>query len=96
MGELGKWASDNNQFFKLEAGQSVEAEYKGFKVISNRFDPEKEQIRYTLAVNGVTKYWENGSTTIAQAFDGVPVGSMVSISKEATKDGKGKYFVSSV
>ena len=96
MGDLKKWADYNNQFFKLELNQEVEVEYKGFKVIPSRFDPEKETIRYTLLVDGVVKYWENSSVVIAEVFDSVSVGSKVKISKEPTKDGKGKYLVSAL
>jgi len=95
MNELNKWAKDNNQFFKLEAGQSVIAEYKGYKIVPNNFDPDKEQIRYTLLIDGIVKYWNNGSTVIAETFSNIGIGSKVRVTKEATKDGKGKYFVES-
>lgn len=91
--DLNKWAKDNNQFFKLDDGQYTIVTYKGFKVVPNNFDPDKEQIRYTLLVDGQTKYWNSSSTRIAEAFAKVKVGDMVKINKESTENGKGKYFV---
>ena len=92
--DLNKWAKDNNQFFKLEDGQSTIVTYKGFKKVPNSFDPDKEQIRYTLVVDGNVKYWNSGSTRIAESIAKFKVGDKIKVSKEATENGKGKYFVS--
>ena len=66
MGKLKDWADSNSQFITIEDGESLEIVYKGWKNVPNRFDTDKETIRYIFLVDGQEKYWENGSGRTAR------------------------------
>ena len=82
MGKLSDWAKDNSQFIILDDEESVEIVYKGFKFVSNRFDPEKETVRYIFLVEGAEKYWETPAGYVARFFDEVKEGEPVKIIKQ--------------
>ena len=82
MGALAKWADDNSQFITIEDGESIEIVYKGWKNVPNRFDTDKETIRYIFLIDGKEKYWENGSGRTARFFDEVKEGEPVKITRK--------------
>ena len=81
MGELQKIVQKRSPYLNLEAGQSVEALYKGYKLVPSQFDHEKEVFRFMLEIGGETKYWDTGSNRVALAFDECVEGDIVTISK---------------
>lgn len=87
MGKLNDWANENSQFIILADGESTELVYKGFKFVSNRFDTDKETVRYIFLVNGKEKFWENGAGYVAKFFDNLKDGESVKITRkgEGTK-----------
>lgn len=95
MGQLSDWANKNSPFLRLADGEEVDAVYVGFKPIPNRFDLEKEVIRYTLLVDGVEKTWENGSPKIAKFFDTLEGDENIHI-KRIGEGNKTKYEVTLV
>lgn len=92
--DLSKWADDNSMFFKLEVGESVVAVFKGYRIITNKFDPKKETVEYTLEINGEDKVWTNGSGSVAKTMSKLEVGANVAITKVSTPNGMGKYQIS--
>ena len=82
MGKLKDWADSNSQFITIEDGESLEIVYKGWKNVPNRFDTDKETIRYIFLVDGQEKYWENGSGRTARFFDEVKEGEPVKITRK--------------
>jgi len=89
MGELQKIVQKRSPYLKLEAGQSVEALYKGYKLVPSQFDPEKEVFRFMLEIGGETKYWDTGSNRVALVFDTCVEGDLVTITKNVIeKNGK--------
>lgn len=82
---------ETSEFLRIEEGEPIEAVFTGFKRVPDFYDPDKESVRYTfeVEVNGkkVQKTWETGSKYIALAFDKIPLGSTVKLSKfpEGTK-----------
>ena len=82
MGKLSDWAKENSQFIKLADKESIELVYKGFKIVPNKFDTEKESIRYIFLVEGKEKFWENGAGYIAEYFDNVKEGEVVKITRK--------------
>ena len=90
MGKLSDWAKENSQFIKLANGESIELVYKGFKIVPNKFDTDKETIRYIFLVNGKEKFWENGTRYAAEYFDNVKEGEVVKITRKG-EGNKTKY-----
>lgn len=83
----------------IEAGESIEAVYKGYKMIPSSFDPEKENFRFILEIDisgeSSTKYWDTGSNKIALVFDTLKEGDRVKITKTITgQDKNGKDMIS--
>ena len=87
MGTLNDWARSNSQFIRLNDKETLEVVFKEFKIVPNKFDTDKETVRYTFLVNGDEKYWENGTNNAATFFDNVKEGEVVSITRhgEGTK-----------
>jgi hypothetical protein len=92
MGQLANLASKMSTFLKVRPGETVTALYKGFRVIPNKFDPEKETIQYSLEVDGSKKFWETGSLSVAYFFDGVKEGEIVEI-KNVGDERKSKFLL---
>jgi hypothetical protein len=94
MGELADRAKQRSPFLKLEAGESLVAAYKGYKMVPSSYDPEKENYRFLLEVEIMgeksTKYWDTGSNKVAIVFDTVKVGELVKITKNIIKGKNGK------
>ena len=81
MGALADEVKKRSPYLILEAGESVEALYKGFKLVPSQYDPKKENFRFLLEINGETKYWDTSSSKVAMVFDGCEAGDIVTISK---------------
>jgi len=94
MGELRKHADAMSKFLKLEVGQEVEVIYRGFKLIPDSFNDDREVFQYKFEVEGKIKFLETGSTSLAYAMDAVEEGQVIKIGKEPNKSGTGKYFAS--
>src|SRR3990167_2963647 len=82
MGKLSDWAKENSQFIKLADKESIELVYKGFKIVPNKFDTDKESIRYIFLVEEKEKFWEKGAGYIAEYFDNVKEGEVVKITRK--------------
>lgn len=86
MGKLSDYAKNASKFLKLKDGESMEVVFKAFKIVPNKFDTEKETVKYIfLTDGGQEKEWENGAGYVADFFDGVKEGEPVRI----TRDGEG-------
>ena len=94
MGQLADIAKERSPFLKLEAGESVVAVYKGFKMVPSSYDPEKENFRFLIEmeINGQksVKYWDTGSNKVAVVFDQVQEGEKVKITKNIIVGKNGK------
>ena len=94
MGKLADIVKERSPYLKLENGESVEATYKGYKIVPSTFDPEKERFRFMIDVeiNGklMTKYWDTDSSAVAMAFDKCKSGDKVKITKTTQKASTGR------
>jgi len=89
MGELADIVKKRSPYLKLEPGESVEALFKGYKLVPSQYDPEKEVFRFLLEINGEVKYWDTSSNKVAMVFDGCVEGDLVNITKTVVeKNGK--------
>lgn len=79
MGDLSTWAKDNSPYIRLKAEESVTGIYKGWKVVADSFNPDKQKVQYIIEVDGKNKYFNSGSTKIALIFDGIAEGESVTI-----------------
>lgn len=93
MGDLGKWAKERSPFVILADDETIKAKYMGFKIVPNRFDPEKETVRYLLEVDGVQKPWENGQNAVARVMDALAKGTWVSITRTRESANKINYDI---
>lgn len=90
MGALADQARKMSPYLRVSPGEEVTAVYKGFKLIPNKFDPEKETIQYRLELDGSSKFWETGNPRVAMFFDTCLEGDIVSI-KNVGEDKKPRY-----
>jgi len=90
MGQLKKWSDKNSKFVKIEDGQTIEAVFEGYKIITSHFDSDREVIRYLLKIDDTVKPWETGASTVAVFFDTVQPGEKVRITRHGT--GKNTTF----
>lgn len=87
MGELKDWAVKQSPFITIDTDQSIMVKYLGFKMVPNRFDVDKETVRYLFELpDGEQKPWENGQLQVAKVFDEIAKGTMVKI----TRTGEGQ------
>ena len=95
MGDLKKFVKDNSKFLMLADGESFLGEYKGFKIMPNSYDPEKEIVCYKLTYeDGKDIYWKTASLKVANIISEIPVGGKIKIKRSGT-DTTTKYDVSS-
>jgi len=91
--DLKKWADKQTTYIILGDGEFVDAVFLKAEVIPNRFDADKEMIRYHLQLeDGDIKHFESGATGVARQFDKVEEGEKVKIKR----DGEGtqtKYAI---
>jgi hypothetical protein len=88
MGELSDWAKKQSPFITIDKDESILVKYMGFKMVPNRFDVDKETVRYLFELpDGEQKPWENGQLQVAKVFDEIEKGTWVKITRtgEATK-----------
>ena len=83
MGELTDWAKKQSPFVTISEGETVIVKYLGFKMVANRFDTDKETVRYLFELqDGTEKPWENGQVQVAKDFDDVKKNDWIKISRE--------------
>ena len=94
MGELSDLVKKRSPYLKLADGETVEAVYKGYKMVPSTYNPEDEVFRFMVEVTvdgeKSTKYWDTGSNAVAMAFDECKVGDMVKITKNVVLGKSGK------
>lgn len=81
MGQLSDLAKERTPYFTMELGETVRGIYKGFKMVPSTFDPEKDNFRFIIEVNGKNKFWDTSSNKIALVFDKIPEGSVIDVTK---------------
>lgn len=87
-----EWGRKNSRFLKLEDGENFIAKLKDMKPIPNRFDIEKEVIRYTFEFeDGTVKSWENGNAKVLEQMTEL-VGKKVQVLRNG-EGNKTKYEV---
>lgn len=91
----GDWAKISAKFISVEIGEEVEVIYRGFKIVPDKFNPEKECIQYTFETEWGNKLFESKSLTIARAIDTVKIGDKIKLRKEKFGD-KGRYVIEKV
>ena len=92
MGKLNEIAKKLSNYLKVLPDEEVQVVYDGFKELPNKFDPEQTTVQYSFMVDGLRKYWENGSPSIALFFDDKKAGDIISI-KNVGDAKKAKYQV---
>jgi hypothetical protein len=93
LGSLTDWAKERSPFVILADDETIKAKYKGFKIVPNRFDPEKETVRYLLEIDGAEKPWENGQNAVARVMDSLAKGTWVSITRTKESANKINYDI---
>jgi hypothetical protein len=88
-GELGRLARKQSKYFSIEIGEEAEAIFEDYKIIPSTYDPEKDMVQYKLTVEGITKFWLNGSGGVMRQFDSIPKGSKIKITRHALIDKDG-------
>lgn len=81
MGELKDMADKKGKWLKLNVGETIVAQYMGYKVVPSRFDPSEEAIQYHLKVDNIDKYWTTSSLSVMYQFDEVQIDDVVKISR---------------
>src|SRR3990172_12059365 len=82
MGTLKDWAVKQSPFIVIETNESIIVKYLGFKMVPNRFDVDKEVVRYLFQLqDGTQKPWENGQLQVARVFDEIEKETWVKISR---------------
>lgn len=67
-------------FVSISNEEPFIGKYLGFKTVPNRFDVEKQTVRYLFELpDGTQKPWENGQIPVANTFDAIEKGSWVKI-----------------
>ena len=88
MAELNDWAKKNSKILILDNGETVDAVYKGYKIMANSYDPDKELVVYKLELTQegeeVSKLLRTASGKAARFFDSFPVGGTVRITRRGT------------
>ena len=96
MKTLQQFIDENSNYVQLEDGDSVELLYKGFKVIPNKFDIDKETIEYSFAdVEDREKLWTNGSNKVAATMAKTEPGAIVKITR-AGEGNKTQYSIKTI
>ena len=100
MGELADKAKAMSKWLMLDMGESAMVKYIDWRSTPSNFDPDKETIRYEFEADGHKKWWTNGSSYVMLAFDEIPKGSMVKITRNPMTDdndniieGKSRYEI---
>ena len=92
MGKLKKWAQDNSEWLRIADGEKVVVKYLGYKIVPNRFDDDQETVRYVFDVDGIEKKFESRAFALAETFDGIKEGTVVSLTRKG-EGGNTKYEV---
>jgi hypothetical protein len=93
MSELKDWAKKVSQYVAITADEPFVGKFLGYKFVPNRFDVEKETVRYLFELpDGSQKPWENGQTKVATIFDGISKGTWVKITRTG-EAGNTKYEI---
>ena len=94
MGELADKVKARSPFLRLEAGESVVATYKGYKMIPSTYDPDNDIFRFILEIEvdgeKQQKYWDTGANKVAMVFDPLTRGDQVKITKNIDNAGTPK------
>lgn len=92
---LNDFVKDNSKFLRLANGESFEGVYRGYKITSNQFDPEKETVVYKLEyTDGKPAFFQTASVAVARVLGKFKGGETVKIVRhgEGTKT---KYEIKS-
>lgn len=90
MSDLKSFIETSSTFLHIADGEEVHCQYLGYKVVTSRFDPDVETVRYTFVVNGNEKTFESRSVTLAEAFDALAEGCFIILSRKG-EGNKTKY-----
>jgi hypothetical protein len=82
MGNLRDWAKKVSPFIAVTTEEPFVGKFMGYKMVPNRFDTEKETVRYLFELpDGTQKPWENGQAAVASTFDGIEKETWVKITR---------------
>lgn len=81
MNELENYAKTNSPYLMIKPGESVVGIYRGYKMVPNFRDPTKENPRYSLDIDGETKFFTSAASRVALFFAEIKEGEMVKITK---------------
>ena len=56
--------SQRSKFLKLRDGETVEITFLSAEVVANKFDKDKESVRYHVKLDGQDKLLESGSNSL--------------------------------
>jgi len=94
---LKEFVANNRKYLKLADGETIKAVYRGFKILTNRFDPEKEVVSYRFSLEGMDAdkvvNWECGRADVAEIMEKVKVGTALTISRTGSGTDDTKYNI---
>jgi hypothetical protein len=92
---LEQFIKDNQKFFKLDDGETFTGVYQGYKVATNRFDPEKETVAYIFKLpdSEHSIRWECGRIDVAKEMGKVQKGETVTISRKGSTQKDTEYSI---
>lgn len=95
MKNLSEYVRDNSKFLRLESGEVFEGTYVTYKIMGNKFDPEKETVVYKLRYDdGKDAYLQTASVAVAKAISKLKGGERLRIKREGAGT-QTKYIISS-
>jgi len=80
---LDQFLKDNAKFLKINDGESVDVEYKSFRVIADRFKPGEETVEWSLHFPAIDKAitWTNRSKSVVLEMKKFKPGEFIRISR---------------
>ena len=81
MGGLSDYVKRNSPSITLKDGESVEAIYRGHKIVPNRFNPDKETVAYNLETEFGVKKFSSSAFSLANLFDTIAEGTKIRLTR---------------
>ena len=92
---LNDYVRDNSKFLRLEDGEFFEGVYVAYKVVTSKFDPDKETVVYKLRYDdGKETYFQTASVAVAKTLGKLKGGEKIIIKRHGIGTNT-KYDISS-
>ena len=84
MKDLENYVKENSKFLSVQDGETVIMVYKGYEIVSDRFNPGKQTVSYLLQYPDSEKaiQWNKSSNKIAAQMKDITIGETISITRQ--------------